>query len=92
MHIRSQTSPEEKKKWFDRYAWLLGAFVAGTGGAILVSQGNLIGSALTILILGTMVWLRIRGSFFCGACGKFSATRNWFAKEFRCPHCDNRLK
>lgn len=90
-HIRAQKSTVEKKRWFDRYAWLMGAFVAGTGGAVLLSQGNFIAAPVVLVIVGAMVFLRVRSSFFCGACGRFSSSRNWFGREFRCPHCNNRL-
>lgn len=92
LHIRAQKSPAEKKRWFDRYAWLMGALVAATGGALLLSQGNLIAAPVVLIIVGAMVFLRVRSSYFCGACGKFSSCRNWFAKEYRCPHCNNRLR
>lgn len=92
LHIRAQKSAAEKKRWFDRYAWLMGALVAGTGGALLLSKGSLIAAPVVLIIVGAMVFLRVRSSFFCGACGKFSSCKNWFAREYRCPHCHNRLR
>ncbi len=92
LHIRSQKSAAEKKKWFDRYAWLMGALVAGTGGALLLSRGSLIAAPVVLAIVGAMVFLRVRSSFFCNACGKFSSSHNWFAREYRCPQCNNRLR
>ena len=47
---------------------------------------------LVLAIVAAMVFLRIRTTYFCGACDKMFSAPNFFAKEVRCPHCNYRLR
>lgn len=92
LHIRAQTSAGEKKKWFERYTMLMGAFIAGAGGAVLISRGIVAGAFIMLAIIAALTFFKIRFSYFCEMCGKMSSTRPWQAKDLNCPHCGSRLR
>lgn len=87
LHIRALPVPAERKKWFDRYVWILAAFVAGTGGALLIQRGAVAGALATLPVVAGVAWFRIRQSHFCLACGKYFSTGFGKASGGPCPHC-----
>lgn len=92
LHIRSRPTPQEKKKWFDRWCIIVGAFVMGFMGLIAVMWKLYILMPLFLAVGVGIVTLNLRNTYFCGSCGKRAFSQNWFSKTFHCPHCGERLK
>ncbi len=86
--IRSRPTPQEKKKWFDRFVIVMGIFIAGFTCfvAVLWKQYLIIPF---VLVAGSVISiLNIRNVRYCEECGKKSSSRT----SSYCPHCGHYLK
>jgi DNA-directed RNA polymerase subunit RPC12/RpoP len=92
LHIRSRPTPHEKKRWFDRWCIIIGAFVTGSVCLILVIWERYIGIPLFIAAGIGITIMNLRNTYYCASCGKRSFSQNWFCKTFHCPHCGTKLK
>ena len=92
LHIRSRQTPQEKKKWFDRWCLVSAAFATGSVCLILVLWKQYFGIPLFLAAGIGITILNLRNTFYCTSCGKRSRPQNWFANTFYCPHCGAQLK
>jgi cytochrome bd-type quinol oxidase subunit 2 len=92
LHIRSRPTSQEKKKWFDRWCIIAGAFVVGVMCLILVMWKQYSGIPFVLAGGIGITMLNLRNTYYCGSCGKRAFLQNWFSKAFHCPHCGERIR
>ena len=92
VHVRSRSTPQEKKKWYDRWCIITGIVVTGWICLILLIWKQYIGIPLLLAGGIAITLLNLRNTFYCGSCGKQSHSQTWSSKLFHCPHCGVQLK
>jgi Na+/H+ antiporter NhaD/arsenite permease-like protein len=92
LHIRSRPTPQEKKKWSDRWCIIVGIFVIGSMCLISADWGQYMSIPLFLVAGIGIAFLSLRNTYYCTSCGKRSFSQNWFSKTFHCPHCGTQLK
>jgi predicted RNA-binding Zn-ribbon protein involved in translation (DUF1610 family) len=92
LKIRSCPTPQEKKKWSDRLCVVVGIFVTASMCFFLVLWRQYIGIPIFVAAGVAITFLNLRGTLYCGSCGKRSSSQNWFSSSFHCPHCGHKLK
>jgi Na+/H+ antiporter NhaD/arsenite permease-like protein len=92
LHVRSRPTPQEKKRWSDRWCILAGIFVTVFMCLILVVWKQYVGIPIFLAAGIGITLLNLRNTYYCESCGKRSFAQNWFSKTFHCPHCGTQLK
>ena len=90
--IRTRPSADEKRLWHRRIAIasgvLFGLFLTFTILAWRQPFALLIFLPFLVLI----IFLNLRFTFFCDACGKMSHSQQWFSFTYHCPKCGHKLR
>ena len=92
LHVRSRPTPQEKKKWFDRWAIAAGVIFIGVVILLLISWKQYLSIPVWMVLVAGIIFLTIRNTYFCSTCDKRSRSNDWFGKSYHCPHCGHRLR
>jgi hypothetical protein len=92
LFIRSRPSVDEKRLWHRRITIgsgvLFGLFLAYT----FVAWRQPFVMFIFLPFLGLIIYLNLRFTFFCDACGKTSHSQQWFSSSYHCPSCGHKLR